>query len=78
LQSQAENENQAMNQIVQDHTAKVAELEQTISNFQAQFSSQQNVIAQFQQEYQKLVESKQSSEEVCEGLRRQLKSAEVN
>jgi chromosome segregation ATPase len=78
MQSQAENENQAMNQMVQDHAAKVAELDQTIANFQAQFSSQQNVITQFQQEYQKLVDGKKSSEEECESLKSQLKSAEVN
>lgn len=67
-----------MNQMVQNHAAKVAELDQTIANFQAQFSSQQTVIAQFQQEYQKLLDSKQSSEEACETLRNQMKSAEVN
>jgi chromosome segregation ATPase len=78
MQSQAENENQAMNQMVQDHAAKVAELDQTIADFQAQFSSQQNVITQFQQEYQKLVDGKKSSEEACESLKSQLKSAEVN
>lgn len=66
-----------MNQMVQEHAAKVAELDQTIANFQAQFSSQQTVIAQFQEECQKLAESKNSSEQACDTLKSQLKLAEV-